>query len=60
MAIGVLSKTDTGLNVCLLNLKHVGPDCMQRIVSKQKSGKKGISKNISLLLLLLLLFFFFF
>lgn len=31
MALGLLGKTDTGLNVCFLNLKCVCPDqdCMQ-------------------------------
>lgn len=31
MALGALGKTDTGLNVYFLNLKHVGSgqDCMQ-------------------------------
>lgn len=46
MALGQLGKTDPGLNVCFLNLKHVGPgqDWMQSDCKEQKSGKKLISK----------------
>lgn len=44
MALGALGKTDTGLNVYFLNLKHVGSDqdCMQ---SDWKGTEIGRGRN---------------